>query len=350
MPARRARTGARRENCLTASLTLSVDGRLSCPCAIARQSPQLTCLPAPGPYNTVACLLLSHVTLLLACPLPHAQVIPCGKAFPHDWSACPFAHPTEAARRRDPRVHPHTGVSCPRLKKVRPAPASGPQSPVGCPGGSRCLPGGCLASRRLHRPLPPLQEGRCELGDACPYAHSIFEYWLHPSRRAWVAAPAAAPAAPHPPVGTARARTGHQPWPTSRTMPGQPVAPLCGSRAWPPRSGLGAPAPAWTGLSVAWRAPTAARPLPMQVPHAALQRRRRLQALAVLLRTQVGVRLGHGQQACGWRARPGRRSATATQAPAASASPVPTNPPVCISSSNHQALQTPQLNAFLPNL
>ena len=29
---------------------------------------------------------------------------------------------------------------------------------------------------------PPLQEGCCAFGDHCPYAHNVFEYWLHPTR------------------------------------------------------------------------------------------------------------------------------------------------------------------------
>lgn len=70
------------------------------------------------------------------------KVIPCNKSYPHDWERCPYAHRSEGARRRDPRRYPHAGVACPRLK----------------------------------------QDGRCAFGDACPYAHSIFEYWLHPSR------------------------------------------------------------------------------------------------------------------------------------------------------------------------
>ena len=32
-------------------------------------------------------------------------------------------------------------------------------------------------------PAPPLlQEGCCAFGDHCPYAHNVFEYWLHPTR------------------------------------------------------------------------------------------------------------------------------------------------------------------------
>ncbi|KAL4418720.1 hypothetical protein ABPG77_008591 [Micractinium sp. CCAP 211/92] len=103
------------------------------------QLPQAAAAPGGGTAEDAS------LDALRDCPefmMAFGKVIPCGKAFPHDWSSCPFAHPTEGARRRDPRVHPHTGVSCPRLKK----------------------------------------EGRCELGDSCPYAHSIFEYWLHPSR------------------------------------------------------------------------------------------------------------------------------------------------------------------------
>lgn len=35
-----------------------------------------------------------------------------------DWTTCPFAHPGEKAKRRDPRVHTYTGVACPDMKKV----------------------------------------------------------------------------------------------------------------------------------------------------------------------------------------------------------------------------------------
>ncbi len=31
-------------------------------------------------------------------------------------------------------------------------------------------------------PAPCLQEGCCAFGDHCPYAHNVFEYWLHPTR------------------------------------------------------------------------------------------------------------------------------------------------------------------------
>ncbi|CAO2174927.1 unnamed protein product [Urochloa humidicola] len=35
----------------------------------------------------------------------------CARARSHDWTECPFAHPGEKARRRDPRVHRYSGAS-----------------------------------------------------------------------------------------------------------------------------------------------------------------------------------------------------------------------------------------------
>ncbi|KAK9787486.1 hypothetical protein WJX73_002040 [Symbiochloris irregularis] len=70
------------------------------------------------------------------------KVQPCSKRFCHDWTVCPFAHPGEKARRRDPRVFNYTGIACPEMKK----------------------------------------DNNCPRGDSCPYAHNVFEYWLHPTR------------------------------------------------------------------------------------------------------------------------------------------------------------------------
>ena len=47
-----------------------------------------------------------------------AQVVPCCKRFVHDWSDCPFSHPGEKARRRDPKQFNYTGIACPDMKKV----------------------------------------------------------------------------------------------------------------------------------------------------------------------------------------------------------------------------------------
>jgi len=80
---------------------------------------------------------LLHISLYT-----HIQIVPCSKRFTHDWTECPYAHPQEKARRRDPRLYNYTGIACPSMKK----------------------------------------EGACAFGDHCPYAHNVFEYWLHPTR------------------------------------------------------------------------------------------------------------------------------------------------------------------------
>jgi len=85
---------------------------------------------------------VAKVTLIQFPFFPFLQVVPCSKRFVHDWTECPFAHPHEKARRRDPKIHSYTGIACPSMKK----------------------------------------EGSCAFGDNCPYAHNVFEYWLHPTR------------------------------------------------------------------------------------------------------------------------------------------------------------------------
>ncbi|KAM0868790.1 hypothetical protein ACQ4PT_041088 [Festuca glaucescens] len=69
----------------------------------------------------------------------------CARARSHDWTACPYAHPGEAARRRDPRRVAYSGDPCPDFRR---------------------RPGGAA----------------CPRGTACPLAHGTFELWLHPSR------------------------------------------------------------------------------------------------------------------------------------------------------------------------
>ncbi|XP_062187164.1 zinc finger CCCH domain-containing protein 50-like [Phragmites australis] len=70
------------------------------------------------------------------------KVRPCSRAYSHDWTECPFVHPGENARRRDPRKHPYTAVPCPNFRR----------------------PGGCPS------------------GDSCEFSHGVFESWLHPSQ------------------------------------------------------------------------------------------------------------------------------------------------------------------------
>ncbi|CAH9060298.1 unnamed protein product [Cuscuta epithymum] len=69
------------------------------------------------------------------------KVKPCSRAYSHDWTECPFVHPGENARRRDPTKYTYTCVPCPEFKK-----------------------------------------GSCGKGDNCEFAHGVFESWLHPAQ------------------------------------------------------------------------------------------------------------------------------------------------------------------------
>ncbi|GAB4838954.1 hypothetical protein Ancab_028487 [Ancistrocladus abbreviatus] len=69
------------------------------------------------------------------------KVRKCTRVRAHDWTECPFAHPGEKARRRDPRLYEYSGTACTDFRK-----------------------------------------GNCKKGDACEFAHGVFECWLHPSR------------------------------------------------------------------------------------------------------------------------------------------------------------------------
>ncbi|KAG2309467.1 hypothetical protein Bca52824_029215 [Brassica carinata] len=59
------------------------------------------------------------------------KVRPCSRAYSHDWTECPFVHPGENARRRDPRKFHYSS---------------------------------------------------CRRGDMCEFAHGVFECWLHPAQ------------------------------------------------------------------------------------------------------------------------------------------------------------------------
>ncbi|KAL9683679.1 hypothetical protein QQ045_015507 [Rhodiola kirilowii] len=66
----------------------------------------------------------------------------CTRSRSHDWTECPFAHPGEKARRRDPRRVAYSGTVCPEFRR-----------------------------------------GACSRGDSsCEFAHGVFECWLHPAR------------------------------------------------------------------------------------------------------------------------------------------------------------------------
>ncbi|KAF3338632.1 zinc finger CCCH domain-containing protein 2-like protein [Carex littledalei] len=60
----------------------------------------------------------------------------------HDWTDCPYLHPGEKARRRDPRKFRYTSELCTEFRK----------------------------------------NGKCAIRDECRFAHGVFEVWLHPDR------------------------------------------------------------------------------------------------------------------------------------------------------------------------
>ena len=55
---------------------------------------------------------------LSRCVSALLQVKRCPRARPHDWTCCPFAHPGEKAKRRDPRRYRYSGTACPDFRKV----------------------------------------------------------------------------------------------------------------------------------------------------------------------------------------------------------------------------------------
>ncbi|KAF5184720.1 Zinc finger ccch domain-containing protein [Thalictrum thalictroides] len=65
----------------------------------------------------------------------------CMRSRSHDWTDCPFAHPGEKARRRDPRRFHYSGNPCADFRR-----------------------------------------GTCPRGETCEFAHGVFECWLHPAR------------------------------------------------------------------------------------------------------------------------------------------------------------------------
>ncbi|KAL4310498.1 hypothetical protein GQ457_01G001620 [Hibiscus cannabinus] len=66
----------------------------------------------------------------------------CTRSRSHDWTDCPFAHPGEKARRRDPRRYRYSSTICSDFRRG----------------------------------------GGCPRGDDCEFAHGVFECWLHPTR------------------------------------------------------------------------------------------------------------------------------------------------------------------------
>lgn len=85
--------------------------------------------PLCRPHTTAASYCAGHDLLADSSSLTHQ----------HHY--CLHCYAGEKAVRRDPRLHKYTGTSCPDYRK-----------------------------------------GSCKRGSGCPYAHGVFEVWLHPSR------------------------------------------------------------------------------------------------------------------------------------------------------------------------
>ena len=63
-------------------------------------------------------LALPPAWLQPTCVIAPMQVERCTTHCKHDWKKCPFSHPTENARRRDPRLHNYIPESCPNYKEL----------------------------------------------------------------------------------------------------------------------------------------------------------------------------------------------------------------------------------------
>eukprot|EP00898_Chlorokybus_atmophyticus_P002417 jgi/Chlat1/3176/Chrsp22S00249 len=98
-------------------------------------------LPSPGAYSGTATDNDNDIYSSDEFRMYDFKVRRCTRPRSHDWTECPFAHPGEKARRRDPRKYNYSGVACPDFRK-----------------------------------------GACRRGDACEFAHGVFECWMHPSR------------------------------------------------------------------------------------------------------------------------------------------------------------------------
>lgn len=96
------------------------------------------------------------------------KVLECAKTdIVHDWTECPFVHPSEKARRRVYREPLRVPVhQCRNLKYG---------NAIGCRRDPRTVQYSGVA-------CPDFRKGTCKRGDLCPYAHGVFECWLHPSR------------------------------------------------------------------------------------------------------------------------------------------------------------------------
>lgn len=114
-------------------------------------------LLAGWPGHLACRLLLPDAVMTWKVRLPHllcSLTLQDGRSAPV-CPQCPFAHPQEKARRRDPSVHNYTGIACPSMKKARAAGRWGTAAAAAAAGAPpRTSATASAAAAAGHRQLP----------------------------------------------------------------------------------------------------------------------------------------------------------------------------------------------------
>ena len=79
------------------------------------------------------------------------------QCYPHDFTACPWLHPGERARRRDPRLFKYSSTLCPDVKKVTQAHTSDAATVALC--GLLLLHASSTTTNTQHNGVPALTVG-----------------------------------------------------------------------------------------------------------------------------------------------------------------------------------------------
>lgn len=107
---------------------------------VVSSTPSFTNLAGPSEYG------IDHINDTVFCSdefrMYAYKIKRCPRTRSHDWTECPYAHRGEKAERRDPRKFNYSAIPCPLFR----------------------------------------MQGKCHKGDACEFAHGVFEYWLHPAK------------------------------------------------------------------------------------------------------------------------------------------------------------------------
>ena len=125
------------------------------------------------------------------------KIAMCTKQGRHPWCECPYAHPTENARRRDPRVFSYNCAECPAYRCVCTCLTSKAYTktrPCVCSSEEHAAVRLALCHRFQHTDHVPMyckrttaewvcwcrNSGFCAKGDQCEHSHGVFEARLHP--------------------------------------------------------------------------------------------------------------------------------------------------------------------------